>query len=372
MKVSFVIPVYNNYSYTKHLYENLKEYYPEDEIVLSDGGSTDETIKYFSSLTDSNLIFLDNGKMSLCQNYNRGVEKATQEIVILLHNDMFIPPDFKEKLLVDLTEDTIVSFSRIEPPVFPGEEPGKIVRDYGYDPETLDRRAVIDFCKTYTSKYEGGGYLFIACYKNRYLGLDDSTYNPPQNWRADDDLHNRYVLTGLPRIISNACVYHYVSKTSRKEGYQEVEIKSARNYLRKWGSLVSIKKYDIGYVVTNCGLPLLEVLEPWCSTIYLKDNYDLIVPDYLTKEQPNTKFDLKKRIKPYDSLKSNDIVVEFDASKLTQQSFQLLMQLPSIIADSGEIGNFELDMFKIGIYNTQSYEKRLTTLGDIYYTNQLI
>jgi len=367
MKISFIIPVYNNFEYTHHIYNNIKEYYPYDEIVISDGGSTDETIKYFSSITDPNLIFLDNGKMSLCQNYNRGVEKATQEVVVLLHNDMFIPPDFKEKLLIDLTKDTIVSFSRIEPPRFPGEEPGKIVRDYGYDIKTLNKEAIIDFCKNYTSKYQGGGYLFIACYKKNYLGLDDNTFNPPQGWCADDDLHIRYVLTGKPRIISNACVYHFVSKTSRATNdYQQVELHSNRNFVRKWGSRNPKVKYNIAFVIHNCNLQLLEVLEPWCDRIYVDEVFTIgRAWDYVEMEQANTKFDLSKRvlnIKANDPISENDIVVEFDATQLTNQNFQLIQQLPEIIHDSGEIGEFELDIFKITINSLETYEHTLIKL----------
>ena len=33
MKVSFVIPVVNNFKYTKYVYDNLRKYYPNDEIV---------------------------------------------------------------------------------------------------------------------------------------------------------------------------------------------------------------------------------------------------------------------------------------------------------------------------------------------------
>ena len=55
MKVSFIIPVINNFKYTKGIYKNLKEYFPEDEIIISDGGSIDETIEYFKDKSD--IIF---------------------------------------------------------------------------------------------------------------------------------------------------------------------------------------------------------------------------------------------------------------------------------------------------------------------------
>jgi glycosyltransferase involved in cell wall biosynthesis len=367
MKVSFIIPVYNNFDYTLHIYQNLKEYYPEDEIVISDGGSTDQTINYFSNLKDPNLIFLNNGKMSLCQNYNRGVEMSTQDIVILLHNDMFIPPNFKDKLLVDLTETSIVSFSRIEPSIFPGEEPGKIVRDFGYSTLDLDKDAVIKFSNEYTKKYAGGGYLFIACYKKNYLKLDDVTYNPPQGWCADDDLHVRYILSNLDRIISDACVYHFVSKTSRKDNYQQIEQYSNKNFIRKWGFRNSIhnKKYNKAFIIHDCSLQGLELLEPWCDRIYI--NNDNVINEYINSESNNTSFDLTKRVlninknEPYSE---NDIIVEFNIQHFNQNSFNIIQNLSDIISESGTIGQFELDSFNITIRQIKDYSNELIYLSD--------
>jgi len=114
-------------------------------------------------------------------------------------------------------------------------------------------------------------------------------------------------------------------------------------------------KYDIGFIVKNCNQQLLEALEPWCSTIYVDCNYD----SYIAKEQLNTKFDLQERIKPYHNEKQNYILVEFDAFKFTQQSFNIIQNLADIISESGEVGTFELDCFKVDIINLTSFEKDL-------------
>jgi hypothetical protein len=88
----------------------------------------------------------------------------------------------------------------------------------------------------------------------------------------------------------------------------------------------------------------------------------LIVPDYIQKEQSNTKFDLKERIKPYNNEKQNNILVSFDASKLTNQNFQLINQLPEIIKDSGEVGTFNLNIFTIDIIHMNEYQNQLIKL----------
>lgn len=363
-RVSFVIPVYNNFTYTKHIYENLKLYYPDDEIIISDGGSTDETIDYFTNTDDNNLVFINNGKLNLCENYNKGVDASTSDIIVLLHNDMFIPPNFKTRILKDLDENTIISYARIEPPVFPGEEPGKVVRDFGFDLESLDRNKIIEFSENYNLSYAGGGYLFIACFKHNWIKMDEITFNPPQMWAADDDLHVRFRLSNFKLKISNAIVYHFVSKTSRSDSnYRDVEYKSNRNYIRKWGNRNNVLvKYNIAFVVKNCTSGWLEVLEPWCDRIYIEDEMQVITSHYIEQEQPNTRFDLTRRVlhiehnAPSDE---NDIIVAFDATRLTQQNFQYIQQLPAIIAESGDIGEFEIDIFRISIYSMETYENKL-------------
>jgi hypothetical protein len=122
-------------------------------------------------------------------------------------------------------------------------------------------------------------------------------------------------------------------------------------------------KYNIAYVVKNCSDQLLITLEPWCDRIYI-ENQD-IVDIYIDREQKNTSFNLSKRVfieSNNDPIGENDIVVEFDVTQLTQQNFQLLQQLPSIIKESGEVGEFELDIFKITINYLEEYQNNLIKL----------
>lgn len=359
MRVSYIIPVFNNFNLTKHIYENLVEYFPDDEIVISDGGSTDKTIEYFSKIDNINLKFISNGLVNLSQNYNIGVKNATTNIVILLHNDMFVPPSFKDKLLVDLEPNIIISFSRIEPPIFPGEEPGKIIRDFGTTIENLNKEAIIKFTNDYNLKFDGGGLLFTACYKNNYLFLDETTYNPPQMWCADDDLNIRYRLNGFKCIISDACVYHLVSQTSRQGNYQQIEMNSNRNFIRKWSSMNSDNRFNVGFIIKNCTNDLLYHLEPWCDTIYADYRFAHTIEPYIIKEQPNTSFNLYDRIKPYDNEKNNDILVSFDGSKLDNNQFEIIRNLQNILGNTSPGETYEIGIFNIYVHSLNNNIKDL-------------
>ena len=104
-------------------------------------------------------------------------------------------------------------------------------------------------------------------------------------------------------------------------------------------------KYNIAFVITNCNLNILSALEPWCDRIYIDDEMQVLTTHYIESEQPNTKFDLTKRIMVIghnDPYGENDIVVEMDGTRLTNQDALNIQQLSQIIQQSGEIGSFQL------------------------------
>ena len=109
-------------------------------------------------------------------------------------------------------------------------------------------------------------------------------------------------------------------------------------------------------------MPILELLEPWCDTVYTDELYSVgRYQDYIEMERSKTAFDLQERIQPIDNEKNNDIFVEFDALQLTNENFQYLTQLPEILSDdkSLELGKFELDIFTVVVNKIKTYEEDL-------------
>jgi len=53
------------------------------------------------------------------------------------------------------------------------------------------------------------------------------------------------------------------------------------------------------------------------------------------------------------------VVVRFDASKLNQSNFQILVNLSEILQQSGEVGEMELEIFEFYINKLDTYEKEL-------------
>ena len=71
--------------------------------------------------------------------------------------------------------------------------------------------------------------------------------------------------------------------------------------------------------------------------------------------------DLNNRVKPYDTEKNNDILIEFDAKDFVIKHMNTIAQLSEIFANDEEleVGEFELDIFKITVNNTKTYEEDL-------------
>ena len=144
--------------------------------------------------------------------------------------------------------------------------------------------------------------------------------------------------------------------------------KSTREFLRKWGHLckhdtlmkpIVPPKYDIGFILKNCTLNHLKVLEPWCSTVYT-DLEEFVL--YEMEEQKRTSFNLSDRIKGYDSEKNNEILIEIDGHTFGNEDFNYIQLMPEILQDSSEIGRFELGNLTIEIIQLNTYENNLIKL----------
>ena len=120
-------------------------------------------------------------------------------------------------------------------------------------------------------------------------------------------------------------------------------------------------KYDVGFVVENCDSHSLRALEPWCSDIYgdWVGHKGLYVNKYIEEEQPNTDFKLSRKIHSQHMNPQNDVVIYIDCSKLNQKNYPMLCQLPEILEEQGEIGEFELDEFTVNVKALHTYEKEL-------------
>ena len=140
-------------------------------------------------------------------------------------------------------------------------------------------------------------------YKQDFLnvGGHDILFAPQS--KEDSDLFNRFVLNGYKIIQSwDALVYHFTSRGSRfnkhvggdtgknSDEWLHTTTKNGREFIRKWGCNVRhssllepiiFPKYNIAFILKNCNMQLIELLEPWCDRTYIDGQVDPITNSIL-------------------------------------------------------------------------------------------
>jgi len=385
--ISFIQPSRNNLKYLKWSYESIrKNGGNEPHICVADDFSNDGTWEWCKEMMEKDKNFhaiRNEGPTRLGHTilYDRLInEVAPTEIVGIYHADMYLCPGALESVLDNIKPQTVVSLTRIEPPLHP-DGPEKVLLDCGTEPEVFDEENVLNWLarKTYGNKTTEGIFAPWFLFKEDFqsIGGHDPLYAPQS--KEDSDIFNRFLLNGYSLVQTwDGYVYHMTCRGSRfnptltevgkeSDEWLAQNNRSTRNFIRKWGHFVKHDtlmkpivppKYDIGFVIKNCNAKLLEVLEPWSTNIYI----DFNPSQYIGYEQPNTQFDLSERIEPINADKHNEIIIEIDGNNFTQYEFELIQQLSEIIKDSGEIGEFELGNLKITINSLNEYQNSLIHL----------
>ena len=386
--ISLIQPSRDNLKYLKWSYNSVrKNAGPDVEVCIADDFSSDGTWEWCQDMMkiDPNFKAIRNeGPTRLGHTilYDTLInEVATKDIIGIWHADMYMTPGTVEQIMQSVKPGVVVSLTRIEPPLHP-PGPEKVMMDFKTEPEDFDEGAFLDWYSKYqfTAKGKTTEGIFAPWFllKSDFqsIGGHDPLYAPQS--KEDSDIFNRFQLNGYQFIqLWEAAVYHMTCRGSRfnptittvgtnSTEWEAQNQRSTRNFIRKWGHFVRHDalmkpiiphKYNIGFRVYNCNL--LEALEPWCDVIWVNEN---IIEEYIQKEQPNTKYDLRKRvhsIEGSDAKDYMDIIVEFDAKNFTHNSFNIIQNLSDILTDSGEIGEFELDCFKVTITSLRTHEKNL-------------
>ena len=392
-KITFCIPSKSNLRYLKTCIPSIREnaFRKDHDIIIFVDSDEDGTEQWLYDNKDKyGITYFINPEIGkklfgIGKAYDYCIEKSTTDIFMIFHADMMLGKNADLNAFKHLKEKTVVCSTRIEPPLHPnaGE---KILLDFGIWPEEFDKNGFNSYVESQLNetKYSEGIFAPWMMYKKEFLAIGG--HDPIlKSAREDSDVFNRMLLGGFTfRQPWNSLVYHLTGRggqfqhgtvthdeNQKSKEWQQLMNNSTREFIRKWGTNVKhtplmkpivTPKYDIGFIVKNCNLEFLEMLEPWCSNIYIEDDMQVITTHYLDKEQKNTDYLLKYKIRPFDNEKNNEILVEIDRAAFHQQDFQIIQQLPEIIKDSGQIGKFQLGNLFISIIQMNEYQNNLIKL----------
>ena len=388
-KISFIITNYNTLDYSKWCYNSIRKNLNNiHEIVLLDDGSTDgETWNWMQEVSkrDSKVkIHRNSENTGIAYSYNKAVGLATNDIICLLHSDMYVPSKFDEIMLKYLKNYDFVTSWRVEPAIYPPSK-DKVQVEFGRKLSEFDEDGFLTWTKNneIDNKDECWARMCFPWMTTKKLfqdlgGIDILFLKYMVD---DDDFYLRVSMTGakITQTFETA-VYHMCSRTTKykddiindagSDDWNSQHYKSTRNFVRKWGThqsavyketekgieMVAPKKYDIGFVVENChDINLLRFLEPWCSTIYIDDRK--IILDYVQEEHHQTLYDLNDRVRSTSVDRKNDILIEFDALYLNEDRIAFLHRLSDILTDSGGVGDMKHDIFSLHIKSLNTYEE---------------
>ena len=395
MKISFIVPSYNNLRYLKSAYHSIRTWEDEDhEIVVLDDASVDGTVEWLKSLDDPNLIIWENetGKrLGHTITYDIGVDLCTTEVFSIFHADMFIGPNYVQNLVKHLDKQKVVAATRIEPPLHPsGKE--KITRDFGVWPEDFREDDFIKFVREEQERSKDqttrGVFAPWAMYKEDFLriGGHDPIFAPfPYE---DSDIFQRFVIAGYDVLQSrDALVYHLTCRGHKwtddkvvgkvDDSWEEAEQNARKNFVRKWNSWVAndeyhypiiIPKYNTCLIADNVeSVEQLDNLEPWfCHTVI--DSFDLVA-QYLYREQPNTTLDMSERISSKEMEEYSDygVKVYIDLHQLTPEEYGTLGKMNLILDELNKSmsceGDYQLGNIKVHVDSLDNITDSLIVAG---------
>jgi GT2 family glycosyltransferase len=299
--ISFVInTAINELEYVKLLLNSLKENLDnkEHEILIFVENDNQGTYDYLKSIQNDFFdLRIITHKLPPCIGYSRNnnllVELAKHNIVSYLQSDMIISPHYDTDILNQIEPNTILSATRVEPPLH-GESDKTITKNFGLKPSEFNLEEWNKYSITIKEdKTLDFFFAPITFYKDVWLGMGgyDTLF---RRSREDSDLVQRCVHKGIKlKQTFNAIVYHFTCTSSRGKDWfnkQNVEAQKKiklqnqadqielRRFIRKWGAFnhgeTKLIKYDIDLIIRNCHkLPFEFIynIEPLFSRVWLDD-----------------------------------------------------------------------------------------------------
>ena len=392
-RITFVIPCRNNLPYLQQALNSIEEHYSDEhDVVILDDASTDDSWNWIQQYSAGkyNIITYRNGgpdRVGHTVLYDIGFKLAKTPIVSILHSDMVVTPNYVGNMLKHLTPLSVVSATRIEPPLHP-PGPEKYVQNFGLEVDEFSkqRENFLNFVSQKESENEGrvtnGIFAPWMMYREDFssMGGHDALFAPME--LEDSDIFNRFQLSGYKLIQSrDAFVYHMTCRGSRfkdgiqiereiplpdgtiwykpkdSEEYTKLRQNKFREWWRKWhtdvlhdANMMPIvpNRYTTSFIVKNCTPQILSILEPWCDDIYVDCDFG----NYVATEENESLFKISEKVHSINSSLKNDIQIRFDASKLTNEHFtQFIKNIPFVIQETNQIGHFNWDIFEIDILN---------------------
>jgi hypothetical protein len=312
------------------------------------------------------------------------VDLAKYDIVSYLHSDMVVSKGYDTAIISELEEDTILSSTRIEPPLHPPSEI-TFTKDFGLDPSAFEFNSFNEYAESIKSN-KSNNYFFApyTFHKKTWkkVGGYDTLF---RRSREDSDFVQRCLHAKVKlKQTYLANVYHFTCITSRGKNWFDQSNQKAqdriklqnhadqieiRRFFRKWGNFNHgesiLHKYDCDLVIKGSDESHVSTtaykLQPFFSRVWIsyKNGIDKILEAHSYDHNPANELlsfsqqDWEESKKYYNDIDYSQIyllgepenynakiVVDLDSKEYDMLTQETLLNLSHLIEQT-EPGDYE-------------------------------
>ncbi|HMP85566.1 MAG TPA: glycosyltransferase family 2 protein [Candidatus Paceibacterota bacterium] len=245
MKVSIIIPVYNQLKYTQKCLESIflhgSKY--EFEVIVVDNASTDGTAEYLEKFEHKIVIIKNDKNLGFAKACNQGAKIAKGEYLLFLNNDTVVTENWLNILVTEMDMDHEVGI--IGPKLL---YPDNTIQHAGiifYEdkmPYHIYKGAQCD--KIYTNKKREFQCLTGACLMvrrevfERVGGFEEGYINGLEDIDLCLKIKNRNLsMLYCPESV----IYHFESKTAGRSNYAKENVEL---FFSKWKDKIFVDYKD--------------------------------------------------------------------------------------------------------------------------------
>lgn len=237
MRVSFVIPIFNQLAHTQECLRSLEATLPaglDHEIILVDDGSDSETRDFLRGLPPPYTVLLNERNLGYAASNNRAARIARGEFLALLNNDLVLQPGWLEPMLAVFARHPragVVGNIQLNAKTGEIDHAGVVFRLGGYPFHHRDSLAAI---QATGDDVEFACVTATCCLVRREWFLRSGGFDEVyRNGFEDADLCLRAREDGFVNFVATrSIIRHHISQSDGRGAY---EFRNARHFLDRWG-----------------------------------------------------------------------------------------------------------------------------------------
>jgi glycosyltransferase involved in cell wall biosynthesis len=240
---SIIIPTYNNLKYLELCLKSIKKNSKYNhEIIIHINEGIDGTKSYLED-KDYKTTYTSNNE-GVCVAFNKAVEKATSQYIVLAHDDMYFCPKWDEFFLKELrlipeNSDFFLSGTMVQPfESYINLDCGKNIEEFNEE-KLLRNLPNIEFEDFQGTHWQPS--LIPTKTWNKVGGFSEE-FSPGLGSDPDFNFKLWNIGVRLFKGLAKCRVYHFSSLSLRKKSWNN----GAKTFLLKWG--VSIKFFKKHYL----------------------------------------------------------------------------------------------------------------------------